>query len=70
MLGLVLMVLGLILSAYTALTRFQNQEFDGYKPWGIGIGCGLILLGGWVRQRGKHRNCSRSSTHKKRTINA
>jgi hypothetical protein len=51
--GAILMVLGLGIAAYTAFDRLQNPVPGDYEPLGIAIGCGPILLGGWVRQRGK-----------------
>lgn len=51
--GTILMLFGLAVNAYTAFDRFHHSVYGNYKPLGFAIGCGLIMLGGWLRQRSK-----------------
>jgi hypothetical protein len=49
--GTILMMLGLAVTVYTLLERLHSPVFTTYKPVGFAIGCGLIMWGGFERQR-------------------
>ena len=56
--GTILMLLGVAVTVYTLFERLYSPIFTGYKPVGFAIGCGLIMWGGFERQRSAKSNRS------------
>ena len=49
--GTIPTTLGLAVNVFTVFDRLPSPIFTGYKPLGFAIGCGLIMWGGFERQR-------------------